>query len=193
MAEGPGRALRSDAAQNRARLLLAARRLFAERGHAVPLEDVAREAGVTRATLYRHFPTREDLVVTVFDENIRMIERRAAELADRDDAVIELFDLVLSVQRDDRALPHVLNWADPAWFADLVERTKAVFEPLLERGLRAGLVHPGVDVDDIMLVFPMATGAITDNERQGRILMHDRVQTLLHRALFTQEPPPPER
>ena len=60
-----GRPLRSDARANREALLAAARRLYAERAGAVAFTMVAQEAGVGVATLYRNFPTQEDLVVGV--------------------------------------------------------------------------------------------------------------------------------
>src|SRR6478735_3090144 len=57
------RPLRADAERNRERIVSAAARLFAEQGLSVPLEDVARAAGVGVATLYRRFPTRTDLAI----------------------------------------------------------------------------------------------------------------------------------
>lgn len=58
-ADGP---LRRDAAENRARLVDAAQRVFAERGTTASMEDIARAAGVGPATLYRRFPTKDVLV-----------------------------------------------------------------------------------------------------------------------------------
>jgi AcrR family transcriptional regulator len=55
------RSLRADAARNRARILEAAEEVFAEKGIAVPVDAVAESAGVGVGTLYRHFPTKEDL------------------------------------------------------------------------------------------------------------------------------------
>lgn len=57
-----GEGLRRDAAENRARLLAAAERVFAERGTGASLEDVARAAGVGPATLYRRFGNKDALV-----------------------------------------------------------------------------------------------------------------------------------
>ncbi|MFD0891150.1 helix-turn-helix domain-containing protein, partial [Streptosporangium algeriense] len=63
-------ALRADAARNRERVTAAARRMFAERGLDVPFEDIARQAGVGVATLYRRFPTREDLVAAAYEDGM---------------------------------------------------------------------------------------------------------------------------
>ena len=57
---------RADARRNRVRLLETAHDLFAERGTDASLEEVARRAGVAIGTLYRHFPTRDDLLVGLF-------------------------------------------------------------------------------------------------------------------------------
>lgn len=70
---------RADARRNRGRLLEAAHALFAERGADASLEEVARRAGVAIGTLYRHFPTRDDLLAA-------LLERSLLELADEGEA-----------------------------------------------------------------------------------------------------------
>jgi AcrR family transcriptional regulator len=62
----PPRRRRADARRNHDLLVAAAREIFDEQGVDAPLDDVARRAGVGNATLYRHFPTRRDLVVEVY-------------------------------------------------------------------------------------------------------------------------------
>ncbi|WP_189331530.1 TetR/AcrR family transcriptional regulator [Actinoplanes ianthinogenes] len=76
-------ALRRDALRNRERLVGAARELFAERGLDVPLEEVARRAGVSIGTLYNRFPARADLVTAVF--------------ADREETVLRLAESALAI------------------------------------------------------------------------------------------------
>src|SRR5919108_6174329 len=58
--------MRADAARNRQRIVQAAQLAFAERGLDVPLEEIARRAGVGIATLYRRFPTRDALIAASF-------------------------------------------------------------------------------------------------------------------------------
>ncbi|HZX06228.1 helix-turn-helix domain-containing protein [Kribbella sp.] len=65
------RKLRADAEDNRERILAAARTLFAQAGLTVPMRDIAREAGVGPATLYRRFPTKQDLATAAFAEQER--------------------------------------------------------------------------------------------------------------------------
>lgn len=61
---------RADAARNRQLLISAARQLIAEYGPAVVMDEVARRAGVGNATLYRNFPTRGDLLVAVYADDV---------------------------------------------------------------------------------------------------------------------------
>lgn len=75
--------LRADARRNRAAILAAARRAFAEHGLQASLDEIAKQAGVGSGTLYRHFATRDDLVTAVFTE--RLVENAAlVEEAQRD-------------------------------------------------------------------------------------------------------------
>ncbi|MEV4257771.1 TetR/AcrR family transcriptional regulator [Spirillospora sp. NPDC049652] len=77
----PPRRPRADAARNAALLLASAEALFAERGPDVPLDEVAKRAGVGNATLYRHFPTREDLLIAVYADEVERLLRLGRELA----------------------------------------------------------------------------------------------------------------
>src|SRR4051794_15959634 len=82
MSEPP--TLRADAQRNRDAIVAAARAAFAEYGLHAPLDDIAKRAGVGSGTLYRHFPTRDDLVGAVFverlTENVEAVRAAAAEV-----------------------------------------------------------------------------------------------------------------
>ncbi len=75
------RPMRADAQRNYASLLSAAQVAVSERGADIVLEDVARSAGVAIGTLYRHFPTRQDLLEAVFLNETGVLRARAEELA----------------------------------------------------------------------------------------------------------------
>jgi AcrR family transcriptional regulator len=64
-----GRPLRADAARNRARILAAARDQFAAHGSEAGMDEIAAAAGVAVGTLYRHFPTKADLVAAVSENH----------------------------------------------------------------------------------------------------------------------------
>lgn len=86
-AESPDvqRRLRVDAADNRARLLAAARAVFTERGARASLNEVAKRAGVGPGTLYRHFPTLQALLVALISDDVDILCRRGQDLLTHDD------------------------------------------------------------------------------------------------------------
>ena len=73
---------RADARRNYDKLIAAAREAFTEHDSTASLEDIARRAGVGIGTLYRHFPTRQDLLEAVYVEEVEAICRSADDLAD---------------------------------------------------------------------------------------------------------------
>src|SRR5437899_6575849 len=66
----PRRPRRADARRNYELLLAAAKEVFDEQGVDAPLDDVARRAGVGNATMYRHFPTRRELIIAVYVDEV---------------------------------------------------------------------------------------------------------------------------
>jgi AcrR family transcriptional regulator len=71
---------RADGERNRARLIAAAKHAFAEGGAAVSLEQIAREADVSIATLYRHFPARDELISAVYQQEVTTLIEAADQL-----------------------------------------------------------------------------------------------------------------
>src|ERR1700692_3315428 len=69
----PAKPLRADAARNRARVLETAYQTFAAEGLSVPIDEIARRAGVGAGTVYRHFPAKEDLVEAVIADQMQRI------------------------------------------------------------------------------------------------------------------------
>jgi AcrR family transcriptional regulator len=105
------RPLRADAARNRARVLEVAYETFASEGLSVPVDEIARRAGVGAGTVYRHFPTKEDLFRAVVEDRIRGIidEGRSLLTADPADALFEfLRSMVLKWGATDRGLSEAL-------------------------------------------------------------------------------------
>ena len=73
---------RSDAQQNRERILVVAKEAFAKSGANASLDDIARQAGVGPGTLYRHFPSREDLLKAVYQAAADKLGTAATEFAE---------------------------------------------------------------------------------------------------------------
>lgn len=104
---GAPRSPRADAMRNRARLLEAAEAVFAAEGIDAPVDDIAEKAGVGVGTLYRHFPTKEKLLVAILVERVGEISTSAKDrLAGTEDpgaAFFGFFDYLVGqalVKRD---------------------------------------------------------------------------------------------
>src|ERR1700724_1543375 len=111
MADKP-RPLRADAAPNRARVLEVAYEMFAAEGLAVPIDEIARRAGVGAGTVYRHFPTKEDLFRAVIADRLSQIVDAGRALLTSGNAGEALFtflrSMVLQFGSTDRGLADAL-------------------------------------------------------------------------------------
>ncbi|MEW5809522.1 MAG: helix-turn-helix domain-containing protein [Actinomycetota bacterium] len=147
------RPLRADAARNRARVLEVAYETFAAEGLAVPIDEIARRAGVGAGTVYRHFPTKEDLFRAVVDDRIRGITRWGRELVEEVAPGEALFAflraLVLQWGATDRGLGEALAGAGVAAGPTVEEDFLAMLGELLRAGQDAGTVRGEIGVADV--------------------------------------------
>lgn len=147
------------APQNRAAILTAARSLFASRGLHVPLNAIAREAGVGQGVLYRHFPSRLDLAFAVFEDNLRDLATVAA--LDRPDAFLRLWQLLLEqTVREAAFVELVVERGRTEADYDGGARLHEMIESSLPRARAAGLVGSEVDADAVELAWRMAFGIV---------------------------------
>jgi len=196
--EEPSRPLRADAERNRERIVNAAARLFAEQGLSVPLEDVARSAGVGVATLYRRFPTRTDLAIAAFECNmssyVDAVERALANPNPWDGFCELVFDLC-AMQASDPGLRALLTTAFPA--SSVIEvrvaETVAKVEELIDRAQRQGALRPDIEVGDVVVMLLANAGVLEatrehapDAWRRFAALMVDSFRVGAHGPL----PPP---
>jgi len=86
---------RADAERNRLRLLKTAKAAFAEKGPGASLDEIAKTAGVGPGTLYRHFPTRDALVLAVYQNEIEHLLAAAESLAAKQPPMTALRDWLL--------------------------------------------------------------------------------------------------
>src|SRR5437660_11702626 len=103
--------LRRDAERNRQRILQAARELFAERGLAVTLDDIAAHAGLGVGTVYRRFRSRDELIDALFEERLQDIMALADEVFAADDAwqgLVTFVERMAELQAADRGLKEVV-------------------------------------------------------------------------------------
>ncbi|WP_445167186.1 TetR/AcrR family transcriptional regulator [Mycolicibacterium sp. Dal123E01] len=96
------RPLRADAARNRARVLQVAYEVFAEQGLAVPIDEIARRAGVGAGTVYRHFPTKEALFEAVISDRVRLVVAQGRNLLAADPSTA-LYEFLREVVREGAA------------------------------------------------------------------------------------------
>src|SRR5687768_570469 len=116
-ADGKAGGLRTDAERNRVRIIEAARQMFAQHGLAVPMADIARHAGVGVATLYRRFPTRDDLIAATFAAKMTAYaDAVELALADPDPwhGLTNYLHQICQMQADDQGFADVLTLTFPA-------------------------------------------------------------------------------
>ncbi len=113
--DGPlaeGRSMRADARRNHGRILAAARKSFAEAGLDAQIDDIARRAKVGVGTVYRHYPTKDDLVEALADdrfERLAELVREALEVADPWEGFCDFLRRSAELQAGDRALSEVMS------------------------------------------------------------------------------------
>jgi len=153
--DGSAKPMRADAQRNRARILEAAERVFALQGATVPIDDVAREAGVGVGTIYRHFPTKEDLYQAVVISRVESLVEQARALADADDAATAFFDFLRSYTASagmNRALHDSLADAGidvRAATASLKDTLYRALNVLLEHAQADGAVRDDIGIEDL--------------------------------------------
>lgn len=145
------------AADNRRAILAAARAVFAERGYHAPLNAIAKEAGVGQGVLYRHFSSRLDLALAVFETHFGELEALAA--APTADTLGRMWEHLVDVTVEDSAFIEMMVDARRTTSeydgADRLERLLA--EPL-RLAVAAGRVDPGLTTQDLVTGVRMVFG-----------------------------------
>ncbi|MET3960422.1 AcrR family transcriptional regulator [Marmoricola sp. OAE513] len=169
--------LRADAARNRAKLVTTARDVFTAEGGEASLEQIAKAAGVGIGTLYRHFPTRLDLLEAVYRDEVDLL-REAAEKVIPNHSPVEALELWLAAFVDYAATKRHI-------FAELVEavgreselmtHSRGVIygnaEVLVTRAQEAGEIRSDVTSPDVLrLVGGCTMMPNFDREQTERIL-----------------------
>jgi AcrR family transcriptional regulator len=172
----PRRPLRADARENYDKLIAAAREVFAEEGASASLEEIARRAQVGIATLYRRFPTRQDLLEAVYLEEVEAISSSAADFAGLEpwDALSGWLRRYVGFAATKRALAEELLAyidRDSEMFKTCGGVITAAGEPLLERAQQAGVVRADTSFGDVVrMVSGIAALRATEPEQIERIL-----------------------
>jgi AcrR family transcriptional regulator len=155
----PARPLRADAARNRARVLEVAYETFAEEGLSVPIDEVARRAGVGAGTVYRHFPTKEALFRAVIQDRMQRLVDDGYALLESEGPGEALFSflrsLVLQWGATDRGLADALAGfgIDIASAApDAEEAFLALLSELLRAAQQAGTARNDLGLREVKTI-----------------------------------------
>ena len=163
---------RRDTRRNRAALTCAAREVLIARGMDAPVKSIARAAGLGTATLYRHFPTRAELVTAVFGDEIdscRAKLDRARTIPDSWEALRHLLRTVADTELSVPGLAGSLSQAGvtvPAYDALWVEAQEVV--GLLAARIREEGARPDLQGTDLWLLLEAVRSATTTGRRSGK-------------------------
>ncbi|HEY1778452.1 MAG TPA: helix-turn-helix domain-containing protein [Solirubrobacteraceae bacterium] len=167
---------RADALRNYEALIAAAREAFAEGGTSTSLEEIARRAGVGIGTLYRNFPSRQDLLEAVYVGEVEALCQSAEELSGREpwDGLVEWLHGFIGYMATKQALAGaLLDYLDPG--SDFFRGCRGAFfaagEPLLLRAQEAGVVRQDTNIGEVIqMVSGISKIPSGDPEQIGHIL-----------------------
>ncbi|MFD0481452.1 TetR/AcrR family transcriptional regulator [Kineococcus sp. GCM10028916] len=146
---------RADARRNRERILAAARRQLREPGE-LKLNAVAKACGVGQGTLYRHFPTREDLLAEVYRHDVAELVAAASDLLSTRSPVEALAGWFERVAAYARVKNHVFAAVEAATWRDLAAHSLGpigeAVELLLAAGRAGGSLRADVDARDVIVL-----------------------------------------
>ena len=168
------RPLRADAQRNRDKVLRAAQEAFAASGYGVPLDEIAAMAGVGPGTVYRHFPSKEELFEAVVTARLRDLIAAARGLADDPDPGQAFFGFLGRFRHEvaaKRDLPDAISIA-----GSLREDLLAALDVLLRRAQQAGAVRAGIGTSDLIVLLKGMFASLAGSTDPG---LHERVFAVL--------------
>jgi AcrR family transcriptional regulator len=188
------RPLRADAERNRLRIIAAARKLFAERGLDVSLDDIAAHAGVGVGTVYRRFPDKDALIDALFEEAIGDVvaaAHRALAMEDPWEGFVSFMREAVALQSADRGLKQALLTRGRG--RERVDRARETMTPLgmelVRRAQASGRRRPDVGGFDIPLIHLMV-GSIADAARDVAPELWQRVLGIVLDGLVAERDAP---
>ncbi|GAA2795731.1 helix-turn-helix domain-containing protein [Kribbella solani] len=178
--------MRADARDNRARIMTAADDVFG-RSPSASTDDVARLAGVGIATVFRHFPTKTELLEAVLTLRLERLRERARELsgdAEPGKAFFEFFTQVVSESASKLAIAEALTAAGAVAGAEAQEAgrgMRSAFNDLLTAAQRAGAVRTDAEFPEVYALLIGASRGATAAKLDPAV--RDRMLTLIYAGL----------
>ncbi|TCL06997.1 TetR/AcrR family transcriptional regulator [Sodalis ligni] len=176
----PSRRPRSDGERNRLRLIEAAKQVFAERGSAASLEQVAREAGVSIASLYRHFPTRDAVISAVYRQEVdALIDAADRLITEREPAAglrewLMLFIEFLDAKHGMAEAMDTLMGGPEDLYSKTPDRLASPITALVAHAVETGAFHSDVEPLDLLRALSgVATIRVSENWKRSAVRMVD--------------------
>jgi AcrR family transcriptional regulator len=164
---GPGRILRADARRNRDAVMAAAKKLFADQGLDAQMPDIAKAAKVGVGTVYRHFPTKDDLIAALAAERFERLAERAREALAEDDPWESFRDFIrfaAQIQADDRGLCEVMGSRPEVMDASArAVGLDKLSDELVKRAQHSGDLRKDVTWEDVPMI-ACGLGSVTQAE-----------------------------
>jgi AcrR family transcriptional regulator len=168
---------RADARRNYERVLAAAKEVFGELGVSAPLDEVACRAGVGNATMYRHFPSRRELVIAVYADEVSTLCELGRSLrgdsppADALFRWLRAFITHVATKRElPLAIPDDTAGQRSALYRQWHDTMRATASALLSRAQHAGAVRSDLDVSDLLASASGIGHAAADDDQIDRLL-----------------------
>ncbi|MFD5826003.1 TetR/AcrR family transcriptional regulator [Lentzea sp. NPDC060358] len=145
--------LRADAVRNRELLLAAAIEEFARQGVDAPISAIARRAGLGKGTVFRHFPTKDDLVAAIVLDRVARLTALAGDLLGARDAGAAVLEFLRYAARQRQQLDlSFLSGALGPEVAVAQEHMTRAITALVDRARAEGALRPDVTGTDLMLL-----------------------------------------
>ena len=169
------------AAQNREDLLEAALNIFRKQGIRAPLQLIIDEAGVGRATFYRNFQDRRELVIALMEQALERLEERAKEYSAYPDGLIRL------IRNHVNNLPYltalmeywrVIDRNDPV-LVDIYHKRDAILQPLIDQAIVHKVCRPDLTPKDYALITGILRASFHGMTDEEQIQLATRAVDLL--------------
>ncbi|MQY30091.1 TetR/AcrR family transcriptional regulator [Nocardia aurantia] len=180
----PDRPKRADARRNYDLVLTAAKEVFGELGVSAPLDEIARRAGVGNATMYRHFPTRRELVIAVYADEVTALAELGRTLETETSPATALFTWLrafvthVATKRElPLAIPDDTDGHRSTLYREWHDTMRAAAAELLTRAQRSGEIRPDLALADLLACATGIGHAAADDHQADRLL------TILRRGI----------
>jgi AcrR family transcriptional regulator len=179
--------LRADARRNRDQLIAAATAIFAVSGLDVPMEAIAREAGVGVGTLYRRFPDRAELVAAVAAQNFQGVIRDIQEALDAEPTAWGALARLITHSQSLRLTVRISFLGRPSWYSvhaapesrDLHTEMMTALDALIGRAQADGSVRADIGSGDALALLSLVLGTRPSDSDPAGQTMSDRAALLV--------------